>query len=65
MIYFYKNDLNESNKSKNYLFIIFIIILLVFVLLVLIYYYVFYCKIKRKIYAIELEDDTKLSEKIL
>ena len=65
MIYLYKNDLNESNKSKNYFFIIFIIILLVFVLLVLIYYYVFYCKIKRKIYAIELEDDTKLSEKIL
>jgi len=65
MVYLYKNDLNQNNKSKTYLFNIFIIILLLIVLFILIYYYVFYCKIKRKLYATELEDDVKLSEKIL
>jgi hypothetical protein len=65
MVYLYKNDLNQNNKSKTYLFNIFIIILLLIVLFILIYYYVFYCKIKRKLYATELEDDVKFSEKIL
>ena len=63
MIYLYKNDL--SKKGKSNLLLIFIIIFLLIVILILLYYYFFYFKLRKKIYATELEDDIKLGETIL
>ena len=64
IILFYKDNLEKIiNHRFNYLIII--IFILFIILCFCLYYYLKICKKKKKVYATELDDDIKLSEKII
>ena len=65
VILLYKDDLDKINKDKNYIFSIFLICILLIIFFIVLRFYFKYFKIKKKIYVTELEDNIKLSEKIL
>ncbi len=64
IILFYKDNLEKiMNERFNYLFIV--VFILFIILSLSLYYYLKCFKRKKKIYATELDDDIKLSEKII
>ena len=65
VILLYKDDLDKINKDKNYIFSIFLICILLIIFFIVLRFYFKHFKIKKKIYVTELEDNIKLSEKIL
>ena len=65
IILFYKDDLDAIYKNRNYTFIILLIIVLFIICIIIFYFYLKCFNKKKKIYAKELDEDIKLSEKII
>ena len=65
IILFYKDDLDAIYKNRNYTFIILLIIVLFIICIIIFYFYLKCFNKNKKIYAKELDEDIKLSEKII